>query len=274
MWIWIVSLVVLVACIIFTYWMIVSSYEYLPADKKLFSRFLGRRTRKKRIDEQTNDFGGHVKKIDTLLTTQATQITRLQQRIDEIEKGRSSYIASGELTTSSADEENWKELYYEENEVKEKLENQLDEVCQQLEEARAQINETQSGGEKMAALQSEYDARLNDIISLQQQLDQSRKNTVAARARIDEVEAELRNAIAQIEKLNQLESANKHLRSENETMRAHLKELTRREEELQDRLAHARELESRVALFEQEKTNLVNELEKRLGENRMFYSGQ
>ena len=37
MWIWwIVSLIILIACIIFAYRMIVSSYEFLPVDKRYF----------------------------------------------------------------------------------------------------------------------------------------------------------------------------------------------------------------------------------------------
>ena len=37
MWIWwIVSLISLIACAIFAYRMIVSSYEFLPADKRYF----------------------------------------------------------------------------------------------------------------------------------------------------------------------------------------------------------------------------------------------
>ncbi len=40
MWIWwIVSLIILIACIVFTYRMIVSSYDFLPADKKYLPRF-------------------------------------------------------------------------------------------------------------------------------------------------------------------------------------------------------------------------------------------
>ena len=36
---WIISLIILIACIIFAYRMIVSTYEFLPADKRYFLRF-------------------------------------------------------------------------------------------------------------------------------------------------------------------------------------------------------------------------------------------
>jgi len=40
MWIWwFVSLVILIACIIFAYRMIMSSFEFLPADRKVFPGF-------------------------------------------------------------------------------------------------------------------------------------------------------------------------------------------------------------------------------------------
>ena len=36
---WILSLIILIACIIFAYRMIVSTYEFLPADKRYFLGF-------------------------------------------------------------------------------------------------------------------------------------------------------------------------------------------------------------------------------------------
>ena len=62
-------------------------------------------------------------------------------------------------------------MYYEENALKEKLENDLDHTRQILEEAENKIKELTEKNARWAALQSDYESRLHDLHSLQNHID-------------------------------------------------------------------------------------------------------
>ena len=271
MWIWIVSLVVVIACVIFAYWMIVSSYDEIPAKQKF--PFI-RRTlpANKQANETVAALRSKIKDLEEHYSYQDIQFSKLHQRLQSLE-GTPSRIMPGIINQQQEEEEeNWKELYYEENEKKEKLENELDELRQLMEETQSDKS-LNTDNEKLAALQSEHDARMSQILSLQKETDQLQLKLEAATTREKDLQQQLQKEIDQLKKYAQLESAYTQLKCENENMRAHLREMNKREEELENRLAHARELESRVAIYEEEKSKLVSEMDSRLGQNKVFYSG-
>lgn len=147
MWIWwVISLIILIACVIFTYRMIISSYEFLPVDKnKLYGSkiFPGSNTNvlKKR---DILSLYSKLQKMEESSSFYDIQFSKLLQRLKVLEEmqGRPS---EQRVITGKKDEENpiaigWKELYYEENELKERLENELDEMSRKLEYAENKLN--------------------------------------------------------------------------------------------------------------------------------------
>ena len=46
--------------------------------------------------------------------------------------------------------------------------------------------------------------------------------------------------------------------------------MTKREKEMEQRIVHVKELESRVAIYEEEKSKMISDLEQMVNQNKMF----
>lgn len=269
MWIWIVSLIVLIACLVFAYWMMASSYDYIPSERKFLFGFKRAKAPGESLNEETiRALRSKIKSIEETGSYHEIQFSKFQQRLQELENSNEKVQQpAGAVVGIVQAKENWMEMYYEELEKKEKLENELDEVRQQLTE-----NDNVENG--LALLQSKYDTRINEMRSVQNELDTMQLKYEAVTLRQKELEQLLSAEIELKNKFAQFETANTFLKCENENMRAHLKEMNKREEELEKKLAHARELESRVAIYEEEKYKLVSEMENMVNQNKIFFSGK
>ena len=274
MWIWIVSLVLLIACIVLAYWIMVSSYDYFPSDKKFFFGFRKRTSSDAYHHEETlRALRSKIKSIEESESYREIQVSKLQQRLQVLENSTAKNPSGIAVAPSpSKEEENWKELYYEENEKKEKLENELDEVKELLVDAEDKVLKNDGSGNALSSLQSEYDTRVEEMRSMLLEMDNLQLKLEAASTREKELENSLRNEIALKNKFAHLECVNTQLKCENENMRAHLKEMNKREEELEKKLAHARELESKVSIYEEEKYRMIAEMQSMVNENKMFFT--
>ncbi|MEP6584710.1 MAG: hypothetical protein ABJA90_10605 [Ginsengibacter sp.] len=233
MWIWwIVSLIILVGCIIFAYRMIVSSYEFLPADKRFFFRF------NKNANPSTN-FPDHpdalkilrnkVQHVEDNTTFYHIQFSKFQDRLkvmeEKIAMAPQKTKASNTINVDFEEEEDWKELYYEENSKKELLENELDFTKQALEEAQNKINEIEEGTVRYPQLQSDYELRLNDLQSLQNDSMNLQKQLDASMEREKELEQLLLSEITMREKFALLQKEFTQLLSENDNLRSRNSEM-------------------------------------------------
>ena len=273
MWIWwIVSLIVLIACVIFVYRVIVSSNDFLPPDKKLFPRY------KKTVasDNASTAQQDAIKafKNKTQSTGENTsfyeiQFSKFQKRLKALEDQYSTQQQQVNIQPKE-DEEDWKEMYYEENEAKQKIENELDETRQKIEEAEYKLISIEENNHKWIALQSDYDARLNDLQSLQNNIDLMQRQLEAAAEREKELEEILLSEITIKKKYSQLESDYTSLQSETEDLRRQVVEMSSKERHLEVRLARLNELESKLALHEEEKAKMISEMESMVRENKMF----
>lgn len=256
MWIWwIISLTVLVACFIFTYKMIVSSYDFLPTDKKFSFKI------RKNFSPENSNLGqqNEIRSLKTKLQLiedssefYEIQFSKFQQKLKALEE---KYNSSMEQATHQAkeQEEDWKEMFFEENEVKEKLENELDETRQKLEEAENKLNAIEENYSKWSGLQSDYDSRLNDLQSMQNNVELLQKQLEAAAEREKELEDILLSEITIKKKYYQLEKQFVSLQSENEELKRQLMETDQKERDLHNRIQQFAELESRVSIYEEQK---------------------
>lgn len=272
MWIWwVISFIVLIACFIFAYRMIVSSFDYLPEGKKHLLLFgnNARAEKNSAKEEMIWDLKNQLKKVEENASFYEIQFSRLQQRLKTLEVQQ---VNQQQNNLKSEDEENWKELYYEENELKEKLENELDIAQQKLAKAESRLNSIEENRINSTALQSEYDARLNDILSMQDYIGTLQRKIEASAGRERELEQLL---IAENHIKNQYEQL-KHdytrLQIENEDLRKQIVEMDKRERDVEINIVKLNDLERKLSAYEEEKSTMIATLEKIVQQKKTFVS--
>ncbi len=226
MWIWwIISLIVLIACIIFAYRMIVSSYEFLPADKRFFFGFNKSPTVSANFPDHPDALKilrSKVQHVEDNTTFYHIQFSKFQDRLKVIEEKvamNPKKVNSISNNVEFEDEEDWKELYYEENSKKELLENELDSTKQALEEAEVKLNEIEGKTDRWIQLQSNYELRLNDLQSMQNEIMQLQRQLDASIGREKELEQLLLSEITMREKFSLLQKEYTQLLSETDDLR-------------------------------------------------------
>src|SRR5665647_92032 len=276
MWIWwIISLIILIVCFIFAYRMIVSSYDFLPTDKKFslgFKKEASSQNSTPAQQEAIRSLKNKLQSVEDNTSFYEIQFSKFQQRLKALEEQYNSQQVHNNYHPK-ADEEDWKEMYYEENEVKEKLENELDATRQKLEEVENKLNSIEENNSQQAGLRSEYDARLNDLQSMQNNIGLMQRQLEAAAEREKELEQILLSEITIKKKYAQLESEYRALQSENEDLRKQVIEMNQKERDLEVRITRLNELESKLAIYEEEKAKMIADLELMVSQNKIF-SGQ
>lgn len=271
MWIWwIISLVILIACFIFAYRVIVSSYDYMPGDSKNLLSF------KRNFPPESGpgnneaiwDIKNKLQRVEENSSFYEIQFSKLQQRLKSLEADL--YKSQQEKAMRQEDKEDWKEMYYQENEVKEKLENVLDETRQKLEDTQIKLDSIEENKSKWIGLQSEYDARLNDLQSMQNNLGLLQQKLEAAINREKELEQSLLSEISAKKQYALLESEQFRLKIENEELKQQIIEMDKKEKELEGGISRLNELESKLAVYKEEKTKMIADLEQMVHPNKFF----
>jgi chromosome segregation ATPase len=272
MWIWwIISLIVLIACFIFAYKAIVSSFDFLPADKRsifFFKRDIPIESAPAR-PEVMMDLQKHLQKVEENSSFYELQFTKLQERLKILEAQLESH-PSKQTVVKKVDEEDWKELYYQENDRKEKLENELDITRQKLEEVESKLNSFEENNSKWNSLQSDYDSRLNDLESMQNNIGLLQRKLEAAASREKELELSLLAEIKAKKQYAQLDSNYARVKSENEDLKRQIAALHKKGREMESGISRLKELESRLALYEEEKAKMIANLEQMVNQNKIF----
>ena len=278
MWIWwIISFIILIACVIFAYRMIASSYEFLPADKRFFSGlyknpFLTQRNFSP--PDENKILKNNVQRVQDNTAFYDIQFSKIQQRLKALEELytlKSLQETSGlQVAKEKKNEEDWEEMYYEENSSKEKLENELDFAKQALENAENKLNEYEGDLSKWNELQSDYETRLNDLQSLQNEIDLLNRQLRASAEREDELEQLLFSEITMREKYSMLQKDYIRLLSEADDLRKRSSDTNKKHADLQIVLKHQRQLESYLAICKEENFKLKADLENLINHNHEY----
>ncbi|MDQ6902140.1 MAG: hypothetical protein M3139_03890 [Bacteroidota bacterium] len=260
MWLWwMISLIILIACVIFTYRMIVTSYEFLPADKRYLFRFNKEQNTSEAIPASRDTLKALKNKVQSVednTTFYQIQFSKLQQRLKALEELNTVKKVVPDKVAAYEDEEDWKEMYYEENSTKEKLENDLDATRQMLEDAENQLSAFSENNSRFVELQSDYESREHEIISMEEKLTLMQKKLDASEGREKELEQLLISEITIREKYFMLQREFAELQSEADRLRDNIEALNKNEVNMEMRLENLKQLESKLALCEEEKSRL------------------
>lgn len=225
MWIWIICLVVLIVCFIVALRMLINSYDVIPADKKfrLFNSFTpseisyhmesipALRSKIRSLEDKTDYFQSQLEKINNKL------------KLDE-KNGTMKKVATPIPAFASDEiEEDWKELFYEENEKKEKLENALDVAEQEIEYLQAELEKVKQGGQTEHHKNLESSA--NGIADMQQSIEDLARQLMAATTENQRLQQQLHAAAVDKENHSTMASENEALKQENQTLQSRLTEL-------------------------------------------------
>lgn len=271
-WIWLISLVVLIVCFIFAYRMISSSYEYLPTDKAFYTSF---RKNNSSLDNANQEavvaLKNKLKTVEDNSSYVEAQFHKLQKRLVVLEE-HLQQSGTSIISAQKVEEEDWKEMYYQENEAKEKIENHLDETQQELEAALQKIKEIEAGQHSLAGIKSDYDARLNDLHSMQNSIGDLQRELEAAAGREKKLEILLTEEINLKKQFATFESERTSFESEIIDLRQQIGIMSRKEAEMQKQLHNVNELESRIALYEEEKAKMIGDLELIMNQTKLSFS--
>lgn len=265
MWIWIVSLLVLIACFIFAWKMLINNFDMLPNEKR-FPVFKNYTPSDISYNQET--LRGIKSKLRSLEDQNAyyeLQFTKMQQRLQQLETGSAS---SPTVSSREDDQEDWKEMYYEENEKKEKLENELDTTQQELEMVKEQLETLMQKNTDASSLKSENEARINEIRELQNTIGSLQQQIEGAAQREKELEIQLQREVNHRQEFEQSKTMHLSLKSENEGLRRQITEMSIKEAEIERRLLKLNELESKVSMYEEEKLKMITDLELMLSQSK------
>lgn len=263
MWIWIVLFAILLGIIIFIWRVLLSTYKLIPMEKEssMFNNF------------SPSDISFHMEtlrsikaKLKSLEDRNAyfeIQLNKLIQKIDALEDSRSipnpAAFAFSEAAPHNEEEEDWKELYYEENEKKEKLENQLDATEQELEALKQLLELHGASGtavpinEDVESIKKDYDAKIEENLSLQNRISELEEQLKSAR----EKDAELESLQQEVAQLRSTAEEYKALSSENDAKSEEVASLESQINELREQLQN-------VATQKEEQEERINRLKEEI----------
>ena len=270
--IWIISLIVLIATIVFVYRMLVTSNEFIATDKVFPFKFLKAGAgRDKFYRKSLTVLNAKIKSLEDSNAYYEIQFSRLQSRMSNTKDGASEISSLENIPSSTEEEEeDWKELYYQENESKVQLENDLDETLQNLEAANQEMAVLKEKTQKTATLNSTLDARLIELSSMQKEIEVLEKKLMGGKEREKELQVLLDREIALKTVYDKIENDNVRLRSESEDLKRQLTEMNQKEAEAARQLIRIRELQSHAGLYEEEKNRKIVELNNKMEKNKVF----
>jgi len=261
MWLWwIISLVILLASIIFSLYIFFSSYK--PSQyKKAGSSKSAMSILQKPLMFGIQKYNTSLKLNDEENNSQLyfNELNKLQQRIQSLEKNK--------VAKTTIEDENWEELYYEVHEAKEKMENELDLTTQKLEETESLVNELKIKQSAWKEKQSQLENELNKAQSLQNIIGGLQRELEGAAERESELQQQLfqqRDLYANFELLQQQYAS---VQSDADELRNRITEINNRDVLLQQKISRLTELESTIETAEYEKMDLRKSVEDIILEN-------
>lgn len=267
MWLWwIVSLVIVIATIIFALYIYYSSYK-APAVKREFplkrNYNLIRRSLPFTKNQVISSLKLKLQAVEYNSMLYHNELKKLQDRIQALEKNK----GTGYAKQSRNDDENWEELYFKVGEEKEKLENELDLTSQKLEETESLVVELKRRETAWKEKRSELENELNKAHSLQNKIGELQRELEGAAGREKELQQQLQTQQELYKDYEQIQQQYAYVQSEADELRNRIKEINNRDVLLQQKINRLTELESTMEISEYEKMDIRKSIEEIITEN-------
>lgn len=195
---------------------------------------------------------------------------RDQLRALENQKQQVKEIKADDLPVQGEYEEDWKELYFEENEKKEALENELDSTSQRLEEVEKLLQEQQVMGENVNNLRAELSAAYEEIDTHKRTITQLQERMQAKSPHEEECEKIAVEYKRLRENQQVLQQENARLKAQSEDQKEQLMTLSQKRGEQERIMKRNGELESVVSLYRMENGSVKRRVEEMISQNKMF----
>lgn len=267
MWVWwIVSLVILIACIIFSLYIFFATYKTIQVEKGTspensldIPRHLYPVTKQQII----NSLKLKLQSVEHSSSLYYTELKQLQERIQALEKNNTP---AGNKEKFDKDE-NWEELYYQIHDEKEKMESELDVTNQKLAEAESYLNELKERERSWKEKRSELEMQLNKAHSLQNKIGELQRELEGSLNRETDLQQQLLSQKELLKDFELLQQQYAQLQSESDELRNRMLELNNRDLLLQEKNKRLTELESAIEISEYEKMDIKKSVEEIITEN-------
>jgi|GEM_PF-830685 len=269
MWLWwIVSLVILMASIIFSLYIFYSSYKAMPVKKEFLLKRNYNSVRKFiPITKQQviSSLKLKLQSVEHNSMLYYDELKKLQQRIQTLEKNKGTGYQKDEKAVS--DDENWEELYYQLHDEKEKMENELDLTNQKLQEAESLVNELKRKETLWKEKRSELENELNKAHTLQNKIGELQRELEGAAEREQDLQQQLEAQKELYKDFELLQQQYAYIQSEADELRNRIKDINNRDVLLQQKINRLTELESTIEISEYEKMDIKKSIEEIIIEN-------
>lgn len=270
-WIWIISLIALVATSVFVYKMLVTSSELLSIDKRAVSKLLRTNSRDKYLRQSLETLNSRMKSLEDSNSHYVMQFTRLQHQLgDSAKQGAARAISDTTHPLTREDEDDWEEMYYLENETRVQLENELDATRQEMLLISGKHLALVANNVSLVSSNSDYEAQLAEIPSLHNQIEIIQKKLVASLNRERELDQLLQKDIHQKKEYTKIFNENTFLKNEGDDQRRQLKEMLLKEQETSKKRLDSSEMQSKIAIYQDEQNLSIRKLERIINQNKMF----
>ncbi len=270
MWFWwIMSLVILLGSIIFSLYIYYGGYKPAPLkNKNSFIRDnpLFKKPLPFTQQQHINSLKSKLQSVENNSLSYFQELKKLQQRLQALEKGKGESFAAPNLKTAYADE-NWEELYYEVNDKKNSIENELDLTSQKLEEAESLIVELKRRETSWKEKRSDMEGELTQSQSLQNKIDDLGQQLKGAAERELSLKQNLQTQQELYKDYESLQQQYTYAQSEAGELKSRIKEINNRDILSQKKLGRLTELESNLEISEYEKMDIRKALEEIIIEN-------
>jgi DNA repair exonuclease SbcCD ATPase subunit len=269
MWLWwIVSLVILMASIIFSLYIFYSSYKAMPVKKEFLLKRNYNSVRKFiPITKQQviSSLKLKLQSVEHNSMLYYDELKKLQQRIQTLEKNKGTGYQKDEKAVY--DDENWEELYYQLHDEKEKMENELDLTNQKLQEAESLVNELKRKETLWKEKRSELENELNKAHTLQNKIGELQRELEGAAEREQDLQQQLEAQKELYKDFELLQQQYAYIQSEADELRNRIKDINNRDVLLQQKINRLTELESTIEISEYEKMDIRKSIEEIIIEN-------
>lgn len=267
MWVWwIVSLIVVIATIIFSLYIFYSGYKSAPVKKEFpLKRNFNFIRKSLPISKQQiiSSLKLKLQAVENNSMLYHNELKKLHQRIQTLEKDK----ATGYAKQNINDDENWEELYYNATEQKEKLENELDLSSQKLEETESLVMELKRRETVWKEKRSELENDLNKAHTLQNKIGDLQRELEGAAGREKELEQQLETQQELYKDYELIQQQYAYVQSEADELRNRMKEINNRDVLLQQKINRLTEIESTMEISEYDKMDIRKSIEEIITEN-------